>query len=135
MGFLGKMGGIFSGKKVSAVNNVNLNHNFNQSQNDRLMRENTFARDPNYVVPIDEDENGIPDMLETKHRKEYGDGERQMNKLKPFSFKEPRKDYNQSFDKKGRYVPTATYPLPPVSHDKKMFAMNKKINNKDNKFF
>ena len=132
MGFLGKMGGIFSGKKVSAVNNVNLNHNFNQSQNDRLMRENTFARDPNYVVPIDEDENGIPDMLETKHRKEYGDGHKQMNKLKPFSFKEPRKDYNQSFDKKGRYVPTATYPLPPVSHDKKMFEMNKKINNKDN---
>jgi hypothetical protein len=84
----------------------------------------------------DEDENGVADALEIKHRKDYGDGNnKELGKLEPFSFKKPRRDYNKSFDNKGRYVPTATYPLPPLSHDKKMFAMNKKINNKDNKFF
>ena len=135
MTFMGKIGGLFKGKKAAAVANPNINNNLNQSQNDRLMSQNTFSRDPNYVVPVDEDENNVPDMLETKHKKEYGDGGKELGKLNPFTFKQPRKDYNQSFDKKGRYIPTATYPLPPISHDKKMFAMNRKINNKDNKFF
>jgi hypothetical protein len=135
MGFLNSVGGLFKGKKASEINNPSINNNLNQNRNEQLMSNNTFARDPNYIIPVDEDENGIPDMLETKHRKNYGDGNKQLDKLSPFSFKSPRKDYNQSFDKKGRYVPTATYPLPPISHDKKMFARNKKINNKDNKFF
>ena len=135
MSFLGKVGGLFKGKKVAAAANPNINNQLNQTQNDRLMASNNFARDPNYVVPVDENENNVPDMLEVKHRKEYGDGEKQLGKLNPFTFKKPRKDYNQSFDSKGRYVRTMTYPLPPISHDKKMFNMNKKINNKDNKFF
>ena len=135
MSFMGKIGGLFKGKKVAAVTNPNLNNQLSQAQNDRLMSQNTFARDPNYVVPIDEDENDVPDMLEVKHKKEYGDGNKELGKLNPFTFKQPRKDYNQSFDGKGRYVRTMTYPLPPISHDKKMFARNRRLNNKDNKFF
>ena len=135
MGFLNSINGLFKGKKTAAINNPNLNNNLSQQQNERRMMDNTFARDPNYVIPIDENENGIPDILETKHKAEYGDGESKLGKLKPFTFKGPRKDYNQSFDNKGRYVPTATYPLPPISHEKKMFARNRRINNKDNKFF
>jgi hypothetical protein len=77
----------------------------------------------------------VPDMLQLKHYKEYADGEIPNEKLNPFTFKKPRKDYNQSFDKKGYYIPTATYPLPPLSHDKKMFARNKRMRNKNNKFF
>ena len=128
------IGGLF-GNKASAVNNVNKNSSLNQLQNEQLMSNNTYARDPNYIIPVDADNNGVPDILETKHKKNYGDGNKQLGKLQPFSFKKPRKDYNQSFDKKGRYVPTATYPLPPISHDKKMFERNRRINNKDNKFF
>jgi hypothetical protein len=135
MTIMDSIGGIFSGKKASGVNNPNLNNNLNQTTNEQWMRENTLIRDPMYVTPVDEDRNGVADILETKHKKGYGDGNKKLPKLQPFSFKKPRKDYNQSFDKKGRYVPTATYPLPPISHDKKMFERNRQINNKDNKFF
>jgi len=134
MGFMDSIGGMFGGKK-SAKNNPNQNNNLNQLQNEGWMRDNIEARDPNYILDDDKDKDGIADALETKHHKSFGDEILRQDKLKPFSFKKPRKDYNQSFDKKGRYVATATYPLPPVSHDKKMFEMNKKINNKDNKFF
>jgi len=122
-------------KKIAAINNPRVNNNLNQSNNDRLMATNTFAQNPNYIKPVDEDGNDVPDMLELKHRKEYHDGELPEEKLNPFTFKKPRKDYNQSFDKKGFYVPTATYPLPPLSHDKKMFERNKRMRNKNNKFF
>lgn len=135
MGIMSSIGGILSGKSASGANNPNKNNQINQLQNEQMMSSNRLARDPGFINPLDEDGNGVADALETKHRKDYGDGKKPLGKLNPFSFKKPRKDYNQSFDKKGRYVPTATYPLPPVSHDKKMFAMNRKINNKDNKFF
>jgi len=134
MGFMDSIGGIL-GKKKSGINNPNENNNINQMQNEQWTRSNMLARDPNYVMDEDKDNDGIADALETKHHKSFGDGIPRQDKLKPFSFKKPRKDYNQSFDKKGRYIPTATYPLPPISHDKKMFARNKQINNKDNKFF
>jgi hypothetical protein len=137
MGILNSIGGLLGGgsKKASQVSNPSFNNNLNQRENERLMSNNTFARDPNYIVPVDEDENGVADVLETKHKNQYGDGNKKLGKLEPFSMKQPRKDYNQSFDNKGRYINTATYPLPPISHDKKMFARNKQINNKDNKFF
>jgi hypothetical protein len=147
MGFFDKAGNGFK-KAVAGFTNPNKNNSLNQMQNEQQMKTGVFARDPNFTVPVkdgagidrpgtnyDEDGNGVADALETKHRKDYGDGKKPLAKLSPFSFKKPRKDYNMSFDKKGRYVPTATYPLPPVSHDKKMFAMNRRINNKDNKFF
>ena len=121
-------------KKMSAIHNPSINNNLNQLNNDKLMSSHTFVQNPNYLIPVDDNNNNVPDMLELKHRKEYGDGNPSQEKLNPFSFKKPRKDYNQSFDKKGFYVPTATYPLPPLSHDKKMFDRNKRMRNKNNKF-
>jgi hypothetical protein len=53
---------------------------------------------------------------------------------KPFSFKGKNRDYNVSFDTKGKFVPTATYPLPPVSHQQKLLDRNRRMRNKDNKF-
>lgn len=134
MGVFSSIGGILGGKK-SGINNPNENNNLNQMQNEQWTRSNVLARDPMYVYDDDKDDDGIADALEVKHHKDFGDGNKKLSKLNPFSFKKPRKDYNQSFDKKGRFVLTATYPLPPISHQKKMFARNKKINNKDNKFF
>jgi hypothetical protein len=135
MGFMDSIGGMFKGKKVSGVNNPSQNNNLNQIQNEQWMRENTLIRDPMYVYDDDKDNDGIADALETKHHKSFGDGAPRPDKLKPFSFKKPRKDYNQSFDNKGRYLVTATYPLPPISHQKKMLERNKKLRNQDNKFF
>lgn len=83
----------------------------------------------NSLAYNDEDENGVMDSLETHPPKQ------KRPRLKPFSFKNPTKDYNQSFDRKGKYLVTATYPLPPLSHQKKMLERNKKLRNKDNKFF
>jgi hypothetical protein len=134
MGFMNSIGGLLGGKK-SGVNNPNENNNLNQIQNEQWMRENTLVRDPMYVYDDDKDHDGIADALETKHHKNPNDGDKKLGKLNPFSFKKPRKDYNQSFDHKGRYVSTVTYPLPPLSYEKKMFERNKKINNKHNKFF
>lgn len=121
-------------KKVAKGNNPHLSNNINQLQNESYMRnpQQDPAFNPNALADVDGD--GIADILETKHHKEFGDGMLRQDKLKPFSFKQPRKDYNQSFDKKGRYVITATYPLPPLSHEKKMIERNRKLNNKDNKF-
>ena len=106
---------------------------FIRQPNIQSVQQNNSLIDEYYQE--DADGNGVPDSLEVKHHKSFGDGIPRPDKLKPFSFKKPRKDYNQSFDKKGRYVPTATYPLPPISHEKKMLAMNKRLRNKDNKFF
>lgn len=84
----------------------------------------------NSLAYNDEDENGVVDSLETHPPKQ------KRPKLNPFTFKNPTKDYNQSFDHKtGRYVVTATYPLPPLSYDKKMLERNRKMRNKNNKFF
>jgi len=135
MSFISKISKAFGKKKEAAAFNPNINNNLNQIQNERLKQSNLLVRDPNYVIPADDNDDGVPDMLELKHRKDYGDGIENKGKLQPFSFKNPRKDYNQSFDKKGLYVPTATYPLPPVSWDKKMFKRNQKLRNKNNKFF
>ena len=134
MGFMDSIGGFLGGKK-SGANNPSQNNNLNQLQNEQWMRENTLQRDPMYVYDEDKDNDGITDALETKHHKSFGDGNPRPDKLKPFSFKKPRKDYNQSFDNKGKYVVTATYPLPPLSHQKKMLDRNKKLRNQDNKFF
>lgn len=124
MGFVDAIGNSF--KKVAGLN---------QLENEGQMQKNIFARDPGYIVPVDENKNKIPDILETRHHKEFGDETPRKDKLKPFSFKKPRKEYNQSFDNKGKYVLTATYPLPPINHEKKMLERNKRLRNKDNKFF
>lgn len=133
------MGNIWNSAKKNILGN---NSSPNQLVEERFIRRPNIQSLYNNNALIDGSHemadlngNGVPDALEVKHHKEFGDGIPRQDKLQPFSFKKPRKDYNQSFDHKGRYVATATYPLPPLSHEKKMFAMNKKINNKDNKFF
>jgi hypothetical protein len=133
MGIMDSIGGLF-GKK-SGVNNPNENNNLNQLQNEEWMRANTLVRDPMYIYDDDKDNDGVADALEVKHHKDFGDGIPRPTKLNPFTFKKPRKDYNQSFDRKGKYIVTATYPLPPLSHQKKMLERNKQLRNKDNKFF
>jgi hypothetical protein len=132
MSILGSISNSF--KKVAGANNPHLNTNINQLQNESYTRNPQKNPNFNPNALVDADNDGIADVLETKHHREFGDGIPRQDKLKPFSFKEPRKDYNQSFDKKGRYVVTATYPLPPLSHQNKMIDRNRKLNNKQNKF-
>lgn len=48
----------------------------------------------------------------------------------------PAKDADRdiSKDKRGHYVSTITYPLPPVSWEKKKFEQNKRMRNGKNKY-
>ena len=133
--------GVFGNIITSAKNNILGNNSSpNQLVEERQIRQpniqslynNNSLVDDYYEK--DEDGNGVPDALEVKHHKYMGDGIPREDKLKPFSFKKPRKDYNQSFDHKGRYVATVTYPLPPVKHEKDMFERNRAINNQNNDF-
>lgn len=87
----------------------------------------------------DEDENGIDDRFEPKQFKPGQDisgikKHANPKTHKPFSFKDKNKDYNVSYNDKGYFVPTATYPLPPVSHQQKLLDRNRRMRNKDNKF-
>ena len=139
---MGTMGNIWN----SAKNNILGNNNSpNQLVGERQIRQPNFVSLYNNNSLIDDyhetdkNHNGVPDSLEIKemkkHHEKFGDGVPRDDKLKPFSFKAPRKDYNQSFDHKGKYIVTATYPLPPLSHQKKMLERNKRLRNHDNKFF
>jgi hypothetical protein len=71
---------------------------------------------PNYSIePMDRDGNDVPDMLEPKKK---GLLETPISKT----------------DKKGYYVSTINYPLPPLSWEDKKFKENKKKRNGENKY-
>lgn len=74
-----------------------------------------------YPSAQDLNENKIPDMLEQR----------------PSPLRQPKpqpqlKDISRN--KHGHYVSTITYPLPPVSWEKKEFDKNKKMRNGGNKY-
>lgn len=131
---MGVVGNLMNSAKKSILGN---NSSPNQLVEERFIRRPNFQSMYNNNALTDgahemEDlnGNGIPDALEVNVPKQ------KRPKLNPFTFKNPTKDYNQSFDHRtGRYVPTATYPLPPLSYEKKMLDRNKKMRNKQNKFF
>jgi hypothetical protein len=131
----------------SAKNNIKGNNSSpNQLVEERFLRQpniqslqsNNALTDDYYV---DEDHDGIDDRFEPRS-KGFKPGQNisgikkhpNPKEFKPFSFKGKYKDYNLSFDKKGKFVPTATYPLPPVSHQQKLLDRNRRMRNKDNKF-
>lgn len=78
-----------------------------------------------YPKPADLNENQIPDMLEQKQARQ------KVNLLNPAA--DAHKNITRTKD--GRYVPTLTYPLPPVAWENRQFEINKKKLNDKNRFF
>jgi hypothetical protein len=76
-----------------------------------------------YPTPQDLNENQIPDMLEQQKP------EPRNKFLDAIKAKEIPKT-----DKYGCYVSTITYPLPPVSWEKKQFDLNRRRRNGKNKY-
>jgi len=142
--------GILGNITKSAKKNI-LGNNSSPNQ----MVEERFIRQPNFQSQqmnnglkdeyYDEDKDGIDDRFETKPKQSGGfapgkditgvKNHVNPNEFKPFSFKQKIKHYNLSYNKKGHYVPTATYPLPPVKHEQKLLERNRRMRNKDNKFW
>ena len=130
-----------SAKKAIKGNNSSPN----QLVEERFIRQPGFTGVSNNNSLVDdyyqdEDHDGIDDRFEPKKKhgpKDISGVSHNSNPkdFKPFSFKQKLKNYNLSYDKKGKYVPTATYPLPPIRHEKILLDRNKKMRNKDNKFF
>jgi len=113
----------------------------NQLVNEKYIRQPAVMQGVSNTdsLYIDEDENGIDDRFETKQFKPGQDisgikKHPNPKEYKPFSFKGKYKEYNVSYDTKGKFVPTATYPLPPVSHQQKLLDRNRRMRNKNNKF-
>ena len=121
----------------------------NNSSPNQLINER-FVRQPNITSQVvnnglkddyyqDDDDNGIDDRFEPR-KVNAGQNITGIQKhpnpkeFNPFSFKGKFKNYNVSYDRRGRYVPTATYPLPPLNHQQKLIDRNRRMNNKDNKF-
>jgi len=73
-----------------------------------------------YPSAKDLNENQIPDMLE------------QRRAVDSKTFVKPESDIR--YDKKGHYVSTMSYPLPPLSWEKKQFNINKKKRNGSNNY-
>lgn len=111
----------------------------NQLVNEKYIRQPVMDGVSNTnTLYQDEDNNGIDDRLEPDYRPGQNITGIKKNpnpkEYKPFSFKGKFKNYNVSYNAKGEYVPTATYPLPPVSHQQKLMDRNRRMRNKDNKF-
>ena len=73
-----------------------------------------------YPSAKDLNENQIPDMLEQKRNVDSKTFVKQGDDIR--------------FDKRGHYVSTMTYPLPPVSWEKKQYDVNKKRRNGRNSY-
>lgn len=130
------------------VNSAKSNIKGNNSSPNQLVEER-FMRQPNFQSQSmnnglkdeyfqDADHDGIDDRFENQHTAKDLTGVKKNpnpKTFKPFSFKGKYKNYNVSYDNKGKYVPTATYPLPPVGHEKRMLDRNKRMRNSENKFF
>ena len=136
--------GILNNIWKSAKKNIKGNNSSpNQMVGERFIRQPNFPslqqnnslKDDYYQ---DEDENGIDDRFEPQSKvgQDISGIKKHPNpkEFTPFSFKGKYKNYNVSYDRKGYYVPTATYPLPPVSHQQKLLDRNRRMRNKDNKF-
>lgn len=76
-----------------------------------------------YGQPMDLNNNQIPDYKEKPKFKE-------VNLMNPAL----DTDKDISRDKRGHYVSTITYPLPPVKWEKKQHDQNRRLRNKDNKY-
>lgn len=112
--------GWLSQKAKQAISfNPNKNNTLNPAQLQRYNRNPMLNPNINPEA-VDENNNGVADMLEQNSG---------MIVNGPFKFKK-----NISVDKHGNYVPTLSYPLPPVSHDKQKFKENYKRRNENNKF-
>jgi hypothetical protein len=115
----------------------------NQIVNERFIRQPNFQSQQMNNALKDEyyqdaDNDGIDDRFESKPMKgqDISGIKKHPNpkEFKPFSFKGKFKNYNVSYDRTGKFVPTATYPLPPVSHQQKLLDRNRRMRNKENKF-
>jgi hypothetical protein len=139
---MGTFGNIINSAKKNILGN---NSSPNQLVGERFLRQPNFQSQQQNNSLIDdyykdEDHDGIDDRLEPKGHYKPGQDISGIKKHadpkthKPFSFKGKNKDYNVSFNDKGHFVPTATYPLPPVSHQQKLLDRNRRLRNKENKF-
>ena len=103
--------------KSAIVNNPQKNNNFNQLQMEK------WNRNPNIDPSINPNATGHDIELESED--------------KPKSSKFMGMDFSKkdiSRNKKGHYVSTATYPLPPCSHEKCEYEKNRRMRNANNKF-
>ena len=88
----------------------------------KIMAPKRKTKSPGAIYPRDENENQVADMLEQKSPKEN----KFLEAVK--EHETPKKD---KFD---CYVSTLSYPLPPVSWEKKQFKLNKKKRNARNRY-
>ena len=137
------MGNIWKSAKKNIKGNNNspnqmVGERFLRQPNIQALQQNNSLIDEYYQ---DEDEDNIDDRLEPspkgfKPGQDISGIKKHPNpkEFKPFSFKDKYKNYNVSYDKKGYFVPTVTYPLPPINHQNKLLDRNRRMRNKDNKF-
>ena len=133
MGFIGNI-------INKAKGTLGKNSSPNQLIDERYIRQPAFQGFVSTDSLIDQDGDGIDDRLEPVGHFKPGQNITGIKKnpnpkeYKPFSFKGKFKNYNVSFNAKGEYVPTATYPLLPLNHEKKLMDRNRRMRNKENKF-
>jgi len=110
--------GWFDKLKERVSRNANNDNTSSWNDNNLMYQENRYPNRNPY--PVDENSNGVADMLENQRPPQ----KRSMFKPSPI----------KRYDKKGQYISTLTYPLPPIKWEKKQFIQNKKVRNKDNQY-